>query len=287
MDLTKLVEEVMELSTKQPDGVRFRDADTILADLIEECDFQVTGIADELLRLYLEAENKDDFKSLFFFMTEKNFEDYLLESKKVMEENIAKAEPRAIQVYLSDSGNDEKESIIFETDAPKDAIKNWIKTQHNLISSNYPFHHMVMGLLDEGYMVKLLYDQYSSKCNDVKLIDQYSCEEVYHVGYSIENILHHVSAFISLYRNASGVPYIKLTDTMDESDLRKIAHELGIRFIKGHQFCFPKKKAHLCDLNTSDVERIARQERYIVIDGIMEDTKEECYVLRKKDLLQN
>mgnify|MGYP000671181796 CR=1 FL=1 len=81
----------MELSTKQPDGVRFRDADTILADLIEECDFQVTGIADELLRLYLEAENKDDFKSLFFFMTEKNFEDYLLESKKVMEENIAKA----------------------------------------------------------------------------------------------------------------------------------------------------------------------------------------------------
>lgn len=71
MDLTKLVEEVMELSTKQPDGVRFRDADTILADLIEECDFQVTGIADELLRLYLEAENKNDFKSLFFFMTEK------------------------------------------------------------------------------------------------------------------------------------------------------------------------------------------------------------------------
>lgn len=287
MDLTKLVEEVMELSTKQPDGVRFRDADTILADLIEECDFQVTGIADELLRLYLEAENKDDFKSLFFFMTEKNFEDYLLESKKVMEENIAKAEPRVVQVYLLDSDNDEKGSIIFETDAPKTVIENWIKTQHNSISSNYPFHHMVMGLLDEGYMVKLLYDQYSSKCNDVKLIDQYSCEEVYHVGYSIENILHHVSAFISLYRNASGVPYIKLTDTMDESDLRKIAHELGIRFIKGHQFCFPKKKAHLCDLNTSDVERIARQERYIVIDGIMEDTKEECYVLRKKDLLQN
>lgn len=285
MDLTKLVEEVMELSTKQPDGVRFRDADTILADLIEECDFQVTGIADELLRLYLEAENKDDFKSLFFFMTEKNFEDYLLESKKVMEENIAKAEPRAIQVYLSDSGNDEKESIIFETDAPKDAIKNWIKTQHNSISSNYPFHHMVMGLLNEGYMVKLLYDRYSSKCSDVKLIDQYSCEEVYHVGYSIGNLLHHVTAFTSLYRNASCVPHIDLTDSMEISNLRKIAHELGIRFIKGNQFCLSKKKAHLCDLDTTDIERIARQERYVVIDGIMEDTKEECYVLTKKDLL--
>lgn len=218
-------------------------------------------------------------------MTEKNFEDYLLESKKVMEENIAKAEPRAIQVYLSDSGNDEKESIIFETDAPKDAIKNWIKTQHNSISSNYPFHHMVMGLLNEGYMVKLLYDRYSSKCSDVKLIDQYSCEEVYHVGYSIGNLLHHVTAFTSLYRNASGVPHIDLTDSMEISNLRKIAHELGIRFIKGNQFCLSKKKAHLCDLDTTDIERIARQERYVVIDGIMEDTKEECYVLTKKDLL--
>lgn len=237
--------------------------------------------------MYLEVENKDDFEALFYLMADEKFEDYLIESKKVMKKNVSKAEPRVVQVYLLDSDNDEKGSIIFETDAPKTVIENWIKTQHNSISSNYPFHHMVMGLLDEGYMVKLLYDQYSSKCNDVKLIDQYSCEEVYHVGYSIENILHHVSAFISLYRNASGGPYIKLTDTMDESDLRKIAHELGIRFIKGHQFCFPKKKAHLCDLNTSDVERIARQERYIVIDGIMEDTKEECYVLRKKDLLQN
>ena len=284
MDLTKLVEEVMELSTKQPDGVKFRDADTILADLIEECDFQVTGIADELLRLYLDAENKEDFKSLFFFMTEKNFEDYLFESKKVMEENIAKAEPRIIQVYLLDS-DDAKESIIFQTDAPKAAIKDWVKTEHNSISFNYPFHHMVMGLLNEGYMVKLLYDRYSSKCSDVKLIDQYSCEEVYHVGYSIGKLLHHVTAFTSLYRNASGVPHIDLTDSMEISNLRKIAHELGIRFIKGNQFCLSKKKAHLCDLDTTDVERIARQERYVVIDGIMEDTKEECYVLTKKDLL--
>ena len=108
---------------------------------------------------------------------------------------------------------------------------------------------------------------------------------MYHVGYSIGNLLHHVTAFTSLYRNASGVPHIDLTDSMEISNLRKIAHELGIRSIKGYQFCLSKKKAHLRDLNTSDVERIARQERYVVIDGIMEDTKEECYVLRKKDLL--
>lgn len=284
MDLSKLAEEVMDLSTKQPDGV-IHDADTILADIMGAADFHISGISDDILKLYLEVENKDDFESLFYLMADEKFEDYLVESKKVMEKNASKAEPRAVQVYLLDSDNDEKGSIIFETDAPKTVIENWIKTQHNSISSNYPFHHMVMGLLDEGYMVKLLYDRYSSKCSDVKLIDQYSCEEVYHVGYSIGNLLHHVTAFTSLYRNASGVPHIDLTDSMEISNLRKIAHELGIRSIKGYQFCLSKKKAHLRDLNTSDVERIARQERYVVIDGIMEDTKEECYVLRKKDLL--
>ena len=87
-------------------------------------------------------------------MADEKFEDYLIESKKVMKKNVSKAEPRVVQVYLLDSDNDEKGSIIFETDAPKTVIENWIKTQHNSISSNYPFHHMVMGLLDEGYMVK-------------------------------------------------------------------------------------------------------------------------------------
>ena len=80
--------------------------------------------------------------------------------------------------------------------------------------------------------------------------------------------------------------YMKLKGIKMYSHLLvNIAHELGIRFIKGNQFCLSKKKAHLCDLDTTDIERIARQERYVVIDGIMEDTKEECYVLTKKDLL--
>lgn len=226
MDLTKLAEEVMDLSTKQPDGV-IHDADTILADIMEAADFQVSGISDDILKLYLEVENKDDFESLFYLMADEKFEDYLVKSKKVMEENVSKAEPRAIQVYLSDSGNDKKESIIFETDVPKAVIENWIKSQHNSISSNYPFHHMVMGLLDEGYLVKLLYDQYS-KCNDVELIDQYSCEEIYHVDCSIGDILHHMTIFTRLYYDASGVPFIKLTDSMDESDLKRIANVLGI-----------------------------------------------------------
>lgn len=283
MDLTKLAEEVMDLSTKQPDGV-IHDADTILADIMEAADFQVSGISDDILKLYLEVENKDDFESLFYLMADEKFEDYLVKSKKIMEENVSKAEPRAIQVYLSDSGNDKKESIIFETDAPKAVIENWIKSQHNSISSNYPFHHMVMGLLDEGYLVKLLYDQYS-KCNDAELIDQYSCEEIYHVDCSIGDILHHMTIFTRLYYDASGVPFIKLTDSMDESDLKRIANVLGIYSIKGNEFCISKRKSLICGLDFVDIMRIAEHEKYNVVPGILKKSNDECYILTKKNLL--
>lgn len=90
MDLSKLAEEVMDLSTKQPDGM-IRDADTILADIMETADFQISGISDDILKLYLEVENKGDFESLFCLMADKKFEDYLVESKKVMEQNIAES----------------------------------------------------------------------------------------------------------------------------------------------------------------------------------------------------
>ena len=47
MYLSKLVEEVMDLSTKQPDGV-IHDADTILADIMG----QQTFIFLEFLMIY-------------------------------------------------------------------------------------------------------------------------------------------------------------------------------------------------------------------------------------------
>ena len=59
--------------------------------------------------------------------------------------------------------------------------------------------------------------------------------------------------FTSLYYNASGVPYIKLTDSMDASDLKKIANVLGIYSIKANEFCISKKKALICNLDFVDI----------------------------------
>ena len=49
----ELAEQVLDLSTKQPDGM-IHDADTILEDIMEAADFQVSGISYDILIFYLE-----------------------------------------------------------------------------------------------------------------------------------------------------------------------------------------------------------------------------------------
>ena len=196
----ELTEQVLDLSTKQPDGM-IHDADTILADIMEAADFQVSGISDDILKLYLDVENKDDFESLFYLMTDEKFENYLLKSKKIMEQNIAESK------------------------------------------------HL-----------------------------QYKLTEKDEIG----DIFHHMKIFTSLYYNASGVPYIKLTDSMDASDLKKIANVLGIYSIKANEFCISKKKALICNLDFVDIMRIAEHEKYNVETGIIKNSNDECYILTRK-----
>lgn len=196
----ELAEQVLDLSTKQPDGM-IHDADTILADIMEAADFQVSGISDDILKLYLEVENKDDFESLFYLMTDEKFENYLLKSKKIMEQNIAESK------------------------------------------------HLKYKLAEKD---------------------------------EIGDIFHHMKIFNSLYYDASGVPYIKLTDSMDASDLKKIANVLGIYSIKANEFCISKRKALICNLDFVDIMRIAEHEKYNVETGIIKNSNDECYILTRK-----
>lgn len=198
--IEELTEDVMDLSLRQPDGM-IHDADTILADIMEAADFQVSGISDDILKLYLDVENKDDFESLFYLMTDEKFENYLLKSKKIMEQNIAESK------------------------------------------------HLKYKLTEKD---------------------------------EIGDIFHHMKIFTSLYYNASGVPYIKLTDSMDASDLKKIANVLGIYSIKANEFCISKKKALICNLDFVDIMRIAEHEKYNVETGIIKNSNDECYILTRK-----
>lgn len=79
----RLAKKVLKLSENQPMGA-IQDADTVLADIMGKSDFQVTRISDELLKMYLDVENKDDFESLFFLIADETFEEYLTKSRDVI-----------------------------------------------------------------------------------------------------------------------------------------------------------------------------------------------------------
>lgn len=96
MSVRELLDKVIELNVKflekQIKGEidhSFRDPDTILADLMDDQDFEVNGTAIELFSIYRDQENGyETFNDMFRFFTGKEFEDYLKECKEVLEHEI-------------------------------------------------------------------------------------------------------------------------------------------------------------------------------------------------------
>lgn len=56
------------------DGI---DEDTILVDAIEACDFEFSGIAEDIFNIYEKSTDKKSLERLFFEFTDMEFSDYL------------------------------------------------------------------------------------------------------------------------------------------------------------------------------------------------------------------
>lgn len=56
---------------------RFKDGDTILADIMEQADFRETGISDELFKIWENTYEKKSIEALFYLLTGERFECYL------------------------------------------------------------------------------------------------------------------------------------------------------------------------------------------------------------------
>lgn len=76
-----LLREVETLNKNTPDGV-IVDADTILADLIHENDFEVTGLAEEIFNTWRKSLDKKSVEEVFYSLTGTEFSDYLLKCKE-------------------------------------------------------------------------------------------------------------------------------------------------------------------------------------------------------------
>lgn len=75
------VQTVRQLNAKTPDGI-IQDADTILEDIMEERDTEVSGIADEIFDIYQNSSDRKAVKALFEALTGAKFTDYIINCYK-------------------------------------------------------------------------------------------------------------------------------------------------------------------------------------------------------------
>ena len=77
----QIIKEVEELNNNTPNG-EIVDADTILVDLIENCDYEFSGFAQDIFNIWKESTDKQAVEQMFYEFTDMEFTDYLKKCKE-------------------------------------------------------------------------------------------------------------------------------------------------------------------------------------------------------------
>lgn len=76
MTTREKIRQVELLNSSTPNGMII-DSDTILADLLQDVDNEVTGFSQDIFNIYKRSKDKDAVKQMFFEFTGTKFDDYL------------------------------------------------------------------------------------------------------------------------------------------------------------------------------------------------------------------
>lgn len=79
--MEELLKEVEELNNNTPDGWII-DADTILVDMVQKNDFEITGIAQDIFDIWRNSSDKKAVEQMFFEFTDMEFKDFLEKCKE-------------------------------------------------------------------------------------------------------------------------------------------------------------------------------------------------------------
>lgn len=74
--IEKLVIEAKALAENAPDGF-VTDGDTLLCDIMEKADFQITGLAADIFDIWLKSSDRKSVEKLFYDLTDVEFEDFV------------------------------------------------------------------------------------------------------------------------------------------------------------------------------------------------------------------
>lgn len=75
-NLEMLVLKAKRLSENTPDGI-IVDGDIILCDIMQNADFEITGIAADIFNIWLASSDRESVERLFYNLTDVSFEEFV------------------------------------------------------------------------------------------------------------------------------------------------------------------------------------------------------------------
>ena len=281
MDFIDQAKAILESSKKQPDDM-CQNVDTIYSDIMKKSNYKIKGISDSILESYIAAENKADFESLFYLLTGITFEYYLHKCEGTKQRNVAETELRIIQIYLFKSNKSRKNSLIIQTDAPKNKIRTCLRNGYSLslLSMDCGIKNIVNNLQEMGYMIRILY----SPNGDVRKMKRLSFEEKYDLAdYDMKYAVFHEKVVMELY-NKVFCQNLQNPELLAPAVLENIANQLGIFAMADDQFCILYDDAIRFSLQYQDFRKIVNHHGYI-IQGQTIASGDECYHFIFRDKL--
>ena len=76
MTTREKIRQIELLNSSTPNGMII-DSDTILADLLQDVDNEVSGFSQDIFNIYKRSKDKDAVKQMFFEFTGTEFDEYL------------------------------------------------------------------------------------------------------------------------------------------------------------------------------------------------------------------
>lgn len=271
MNFTEEIEKMLELSSKQPNGV-YQNTDRLFTGIMERSNFTIKGMPDNILKLYLAAENKADFESLFYSLTGVKFEYYLRKSEEAIRYNAAETKLRIVQIFLPKSNKNGKNSLIIQTNAPKNKIRTCLRNCYFLFSMDDSVNCIVNNLQEMGYMIRILY----SPNGDVRKMKRLSFEEKYDLAdYDMKYAVFHEKVVMELY-NKVFCQNLQNPKSFTLEILEGTANQLGIFAIEINQFCILTDDATRFSLGYRDFRKIVNYYGYRIYRKTTA-SGDECY----------
>ena len=117
----KQVDRVVELSNKLPEDSSIQDCDTILADILDEADHEITGIGADVLDIYTESSDKERISLLFEVLTGTEFSDYLNKCERIINDQLNNNPNKIIRLVNAGLSTAEARQVLIRCaqDVPK------------------------------------------------------------------------------------------------------------------------------------------------------------------------